>query len=463
MSGRNWQQWTPDELATLRRMYEAGELPGAIAAELGRSIPSVSNQISMIRAAGARRKPGMVRAPDPDAVVLSPEKREWKESEGGAKAELHAIVSQPIKTLDALARVCEIDETLWTITHWHANAYQAAAKGADGRMHATTLYQVKASMARKAPLENPALMLAAVEKGLARLVTAKAAPRVWVKRSTKVLRLRAITDLHMGGHAWHRSTGGDSWNLEKSVEVAHASNAYLDTHENTDATESCLAFLGDLGHYETKAGATSSGTLLDMDSRADLMIQSVIGYVIPTIEREAERRPTTVFVLEGNHSGMLDKMLRQMALLYFAKHKNVTVIDQYTPRQFLRWHANLLGFTHGEKAPAKLAELMPTEAAHLWTGATLKEIHKGHFHHEGAKQKLHQVRDSMFEPTVTHAGVVVRQHMAMTPPDQYHVEGGWVGAQQGMSDWYYHEAGAMIGSVIATPRVLELRRSARAA
>ncbi len=471
------RSWTGDEITTLRQMYRDWASNGEIAAALGRSLGSTANKVQSQVAEGLGRGPRPPLPPRPapkrdrrtldDAVAeLAGDKREWVEQDRGAAATLKATVREPVKTLEDLIRVCEIDTDVWSVDTWTAtaNQWEAAAKGADGELNARTMFQTKviAKLVRLQPLDNPKLVLEAVEKGLARIITARKAPRVWVKAPMRVLRQRIITDLHIGGHAWHRGTGGPSWNLEKAIASAYASNAYLDAHENPDATETCIAYLGDLGHYANKIGSTDKGTQLDLDSRADLMIQGVVEFCMDTVLAEAERRPVTVLVLEGNHSPMLDKTLRQVARYLFAKHKGVTVQDQYTARQFLRWHGNLLGFTHGEKATRKLAELMPVEAADLWTGAKLKEYHTGHFHHEAAKQKMHSARQDLFEPTVTHAGVVVRTHMATTPSDQWHADEGYKGAQRGMSDWYYHEAGAMIGSVVASPRVLSAGR-ARAA
>jgi len=452
------------ELEQLRVLYARGDSARAIAQALGLRLNQIQNRIQAEVAAGLTRT---VRVsgrqvlfnntyvpPVKEDLPPLDEKREFTVTGGGNEATLSQTTAQPVRTLEDLIRVCEIDVLVWDIVEWKANAWEAAAKNPEGKHVARTLFQVKANLRKLAPMERPALVLSAIRDGLARAIVAAAKPRVLIRRPVQVLRQRIVSDLHIGGHAWARSTGFESWNLERARSLAFASNTYLDAHAHDDATEMGIAFLGDLGHYDTPKGNTTGGTPLDMDSRVDLMIQTVIEYVVSTIEDAAERLPVYVNLVEGNHDTMLTKAVRQAALLYFRKHKNVTIADEYTKRQYRLWMANLLGFAHGERQKKSLAEKMPVESKD-WSASKYREFHTGHLHHEAAAQKLHQGASKTHDATITHGGVIVRTHLALTPTDQYHADEGWIGSQRGMSDWYYHASGGMIGTRVAIPRIVE--------
>ena len=295
---------------------------------------------------------------------------------------------------------------------------------------------------------NAERVLAAIGAGLAARVTPLAASKRIVV-APRLLRQRIITDLHIGGYAWSKTTGGDSWDIAKARRVAYAANAALDAQVPTDATETCIAILGDICHYDTPKGTTTGGTQLDLDSRADLMLQVASEYLVDTIATEAEQRPTTVYMVEGNHDKILSKALRRLLLLMFAKHRNVTITECYTPRQYFRWGGVLQGFTHGDANAERSMAAMALEAGDLglWDGARCRELHAGHLHHEAEKQRL-------YTGTTTKGGIVQRTHIALTPPDGYHGDNAWVGSTRGMSDWYYDYRGAYVGNRLTVPHLL---------
>lgn len=316
----------------------------------------------------------------------------------------------------------------------------------DGRVEQGTYIKVRCVL-RSLSL-NAERVLDAITAGLAARVTPLPAAKRMVA-APRLLRQRIITDLHIGGYAWSKTTGGESWDIPKARAMAAAANAVLDAEVPTDATETCIALMGDLCHYDTPKGTTTGGTQLDLDSRVDLMLQVASEYLVTTIATEAEVRPTTVYMVEGNHDQILSKALRRMLLLVFAPHRNVTIVERYTPRQYYRWGSVLQGFTHGDGNRERMTAAMPVEAGALglWDGARCREFHLGHLHHEAERQRL-------YTGTVTHGGVVVRTHLAVTPPDEYHADNAWVGSSRGMSDWYYDYRGAMVGNRFAVPHLL---------
>jgi hypothetical protein len=358
-----------------------------------------------------------------------------------------ARVPRLIQTEAEALEAAQIDLAVWEPVRLETRHYPMYA---DGQTIQGSYVKVAC---RKRTLENdPARIVAAVERGLAEAVTPHVVtPRVMMRHTRpRVLRMRAINDLHFGGYTWGRSTGGDDWDTKKALATAFAANAYLDTQVPEDATESLLWLGGDLAHFDTPHGTTTGGTQLDLDSRVDLMLAAISQYLVETVSAEAERRPTTVIYTEGNHDRIISKALRRMLLLVFAKHKNVTVKEQYTLRQFHRYGDTLLGFGHGDGNRQRIVDAMAVECGKLgiWDGAKCREYHLAHLHHEAAKQKV------LLGAEAFH-GTVVRTHIALTPPDQYHADNAWVGGATGLSDFYYSYKGAMIGSRVAVSHMLE--------
>lgn len=360
-----------------------------------------------------------------------------------------ARVPRLIQTEAEALEAAQIDLAVWEPVRLETRHYPMYA---DGQTIQGSYVRVAC---RKRTLENdPARIVAAVERGLAEalpklgLVTPRAAIRY---TRPQVLRTRIITDLHFGGYAWDKSTGGTNWDIARASATAFAANRYLDAQVPDDATETLLAFLGDVFHYDTPGGTTTGGTQLDLDSRVDLMLAAASDYAVTTVAEEAEKRPVTVLLVEGNHDKILSKALRRMLLIAFFKHKNVTVRECYTPRQYHRFGATLQGFAHGDANRQRIVDAMADDCGRLgiWDGATCREFHMGHVHHESAKQKVLWGAESL-------QGTVVRTHIALTPKDQYHEDNAWGGGSgSGMSDWYYSHKGAMIGNRVAVSHMLE--------
>lgn len=365
----------------------------------------------------------------------------------GDTASVETRVPRFIATLDEAIAAAGVDTVVWDVVGWESRSYPLQTK--DGPVQGS---YVKLKLAKRSLSMNAERIIDAVTRGLESALSAKVVTPRAVTRYTrpKVLRTRIITDLHFGGYAWDRNTGSENYDIAKASAKAFAANRYLDAQVPDDVTETLMAFLGDIFHYDTPGGTTTGGTQLDLDSRVDLMLAAASEYCVTTVAEEAEKRPVTVLVCEGNHDAILSKALRRMLLLVFAKHRNVTVREEYTPRQYVRWGGNLLGFTHGDGSRQRLVDAMAVECGNLgiWDGAKCREYHHGHIHTESQKQKVLWGAEAL-------QGTVVRSHIALVPTDGYHAKEGWVGNVTGMSDWLYHHSGAMIGSRVAVSHLLE--------
>jgi hypothetical protein len=259
-----------------------------------------------------------------------------------------------------------------------------------------------------------------------------------------------IADPHLAKYAWGRGTGHGDYDLDIARrELLRGAGYLLDCGAQRRVSERLVAVLGDYFHYDTPAGTTTGGTALDRDSRAERMLAIGAQTACEIIAESAETAHTTVVLVPGNHDQMLTAALRLILLAEFRGHPNVTVSDEVTRRQYRLWGKNLLGFNHGDQRPEMLAASMSIERPVEWGQAAYREIHAGHLHNEQEKQKLVEQRGA-----VTHAGVVVRTHRSLCPPDGWHADMQFVGAPRGMSAFYYAREGGLVAFDMADPRLL---------
>ena len=131
------------------------------------------------------------------------------------------------------------------------------------------------------------------------------------------------------------------------------------------------------------------------------------------IEELVKIAPVEVMWIPGNH----DQMLSYAAVigLYqrYSESQNVTVNTLATPRKYILFGKNLIGYSHGDKEGKRLQGLMQIEAPDLWGKSIFREFHIGHLH---------------TEMTVTNNGIIFRQISSITASDAWHGENGFLGS-----------------------------------
>ena len=123
--------------------------------------------------------------------------------------------------------------------------------------------------------------------------------------------------------------------------------------------------------------------------------------------------------------------LQKIMVERYRKDARVTVNEEYTSRKYLIHGRNLIGVTHGDKGKKRLAGIMALEAAEQWAKCLHREWHVGHLHHQAAEIS-------------TIDGVVVRTHPTIVPPDAWHFDNGFVGAEKAMQGFVYAPEGGLL-------------------
>ena len=350
--------------------------------------------------------------------------------------------SARIKTVDDLLRHIEANMQAFEVEKSEATKWECASSDGDGGTTVTELHRV---FVRLKPRAGPGkremieAMITAASKQLRQPASAKRLrPPI-----TGLWQVVIISDTHFGKYAWHKTTGHDNYDLSLAEKlVSGAANELLDIGDSMKPERRTVALLGDLFHFDTPGGTTTSGTPLERDGRLQKMIEVGSDCLLAIIERSGETVPTDVVIVNGNHDEVLTWGFQRIMQERFRQHKNVVIKGDYTGRQYLSHGNTLLGFAHGHKAKRKLPQLMALEASQQWSKCGYREWHTGHFHSQAAE---HQ------RPLETIDAVVVRTSPAICPPDDWHSIHGFAGSRQAMESFCYRSEGGLAAIHIAGP------------
>jgi UDP-2,3-diacylglucosamine pyrophosphatase LpxH len=349
--------------------------------------------------------------------------------------------SRRIKTVEDLLAHIEADLERFEVAASEATKWEVGTSDGDGGTTVTELHRV---FVRLKPRGGPSMMEAVAAmidaaKGELRRPKVKGhgkpKPGLW--------QVLVVSDTHFGNYSWHGTTGTD-WDLAIAERVVSDAAGELlavgDTHKPARRT---IAMLGDLFHYDTPAGTTTSGTPLERDGRLQKMLQVGTETLLGIVERSAETVPTDVVLVHGNHDESLSWLFHRLLIERFRNDKRITVEERYTGRKYLSHGRNLLGFAHGHRAKRKLPQLMAIEAASEWAQCPYREYHTGHFHSTAAEWS---------RPIETLDGVIVRTAPSLCASDDWHHSLGFLNARQAMETHLYAFDGGLTATHVAGPR-----------
>jgi len=344
--------------------------------------------------------------------------------------------SRRIKTVEDLLRHIEADMQRLEVAASEATKWECS--NAEGQV--TELHRV---FVRLKPKAGPSVqecvqaMIKAASRKLRVPQTAKPPKRegLW--------QVLPIGDLHAAKYAWRRTTGGGDYDLGIAERrVKEAAGELLAIGDSYKPARRTIAFLGDIFHYDTPGGTTTSGTPLERDGRLQKMIEVACASLIGVLERSAATCLTDVIVVNGNHDETLSWAFQRILAERFRNDRRVEVSLAYTGRQYASHGKNLLGFCHGHKAKRKLPQIMALERPREWSGSLCREWHTGHFHSQAAEWQ---------RPIETLDSVIVRCCPSLSEPDDWHAENGFIGSRQAMETFLYRPEGGLVALHVSEP------------
>lgn len=366
----------------------------------------------------------------------------------GDHAEITRPVYEAVRTLADLIRVCEIDTSEWEVERWVANKWEVGAKDKAGDLKVAPLFQVKAWMKRRRAIVDAKAEIASLLEE-AKQSLSRFAPSPHNSRSAKissahscsaaqVLLEPSIPDLHIGKLAWGRETGWDNYDIKIAEQTFDdALSALLARTKSFGATQVLFPVGNDLLHSDTKQGTTTGGTQLDTDSRFHKSFMIARRMITRAIDRmRDEIGPVHVVMVPGNHDTLAVWHLGDSLEMKYASTEGITIDNEPTLRKYYEHGRVMLMLTHGNRG--KLDQyplLMASEKPEMWGRTIYKEAHTGDKHHLKVQE---------------HRGVKVRISPALCPPDAWHSEFQFVGAQRSAEAFCWDKEAGLIGTAYYT-------------
>lgn len=341
---------------------------------------------------------------------------------------------QRITSLDQLLDFFRVDRTQWNVERYRVNAWEqhSVEKGV------VPLYQVRAVLVPRVVERE----LNAAREMVAALIedAAKHAPAYQpVKRATDlaggdpVLFELAVFDPHIGMLAWGRETGVDYDTKIAVRDYTAAVDTLLGYSAFYNVERIAYVVGNDFLHVDgpafdarggSRGGATTAGTMQDVDSRLAHMFSTGRKALVSGIDKARLIAPVDVIVIPGNHDEQQMYRMGEVLMAWYRTDPEVKIHYGPQKRYYYQYGVNLLAFTHGLEFDRKrdsLALIMATEApAEMWASTRHREWHVGHKHI--AQELLYMA------PVKTLSegrAIRIRSLPGLTPIDAWHCSEGY--------------------------------------
>lgn len=357
------------------------------------------------------------------------------EATGSEDQEIELIAERVVTLDDALAKA-GVDLRTWDVDRWVVNSWEVGARGPDGRVRVTPLWQVKVWLKAKKGW-NPSEFRTLLVEDLRKLAPTyqTSTPR---EPSAPLLAELSIFDAHFGKLAWAPETGQD-------YDLKICRTRYLEAARDLLARasfwkpERILYVVGnDFFHVDNK-GATTAGTPMDCDGRWQKAFRIGVQVCVTVAEEASQIAPVDILVVPGNHDREKAFCLGEVLDARFHSNHEINVTNTPDPYVYYRWGKILLGFVHGDNhtSDAKRAQLpqtMATDRPIDWSETVWREFHLGHFHSE---------REDVWKYRTSHCvrDLSIRILPSLSSSDAWHRESGYASVLAAECHMYHKDKG----------------------
>ena len=259
------------------------------------------------------------------------------------------------------------------------------------------------------------------------------------KRPNNLFNAFYLGDPHMNMLSWARETGKD-WDLDIALKHHDAAMADL-LSRAPDASEGMLCTLGDLFHNDSlKAITPGSGNVVDVDGRLMKSWDATVLMVERILQQMLKKYDHVHYVcVPGNHSETLERVFSACLNMMFKNEPRLTVHDNAKKHIPIVWEKNFIMATHGDRLTGqKKADIAVAKFRKEHGKANFTHVVSGHLHHTEQKEL---------------SGALVEIFSVLTPPDAWHMEGGYVTARQAAHSVTYHKQGGIYCRSETNPRI----------
>jgi hypothetical protein len=236
-----------------------------------------------------------------------------------------------------------------------------------------------------------------------------------------------IMDLHLGKLAWKDETGED-------YDLKIAEKLYRDTVNDILSRVKAYGLVidkiifpigNDFFHVDSTENTTTAGTQLDYDTRWQKMYKKGIELLVWAIDQCREVAPVECMYVPGNHDEMLSFCAVVSVSCYYRECQSVKVNTSASPRKYVHYGVNLIGYAHGKEEGDRISGLMQIEQPEAWGVTEFREWHLGDLHHESSKEAN---------------GIIIRRLSTITATDAWHAQKGYKGSIRKASAFVWDKA-----------------------
>ncbi len=389
-----------------------------------------------------------VQAPSLPGQGGTPEMQEtakWKESE--ETATFTGITTKPIKTLDELIAVAEVDTRVWYVKSYECTAWTVGMVEKDGKGKRkpvqTQQYRVNAKFERivKRYITDA---YNSIDKWRSKY--APKYPKAFKPKSRgNYLAILGLFDVHLGKLCWAKETGN---NYDLKIAEAVFDNAVEDLiaeSAHRSVANWVLPLGNDFFHIDSDKNQTTAGTPMDSDGRYGKIFETGFQAVRRAVERLLTLAPVDILWIPGNHDKQASYHLCREVAAQFHNCDQVNVDVGDTLRKYFVYGSNLIGFTHGDKEKRdRLPNIMASEKRNEWATAKCRDWYIGHLHNRQAW---------VTKPVETFENSTVRVIKSLTGTDSWHFANGFIDDQQAAEVYFYERDNGYAGHGVARARV----------
>lgn len=241
-----------------------------------------------------------------------------------------------------------------------------------------------------------------------------------------------IADLHLGKFSCYEETG-DALNSNiaerRFIDIVNAECERLD--KLADNVEQIIfVWTNDFFNSDGISNSTTGGTQQDTDMKWHTLFLKGIELLITAIERFRKYAPVKTFYVASNHSRQIDYYALCTLNAWFRNCDDVEVDTDPSPRYYVRYGTNLIGFAHSYyEKKQNLPHLMQIEKPSDWGETKYREYHLAHYHSEKVEEK---------------GGIIFRWLPSITGIDTWSNDCGYIGAVKRSYSFIYDKDRGLI-------------------
>lgn len=368
--------------------------------------------------------------------------------------------TKAVYDLAAVMERANLDSEEWIVTSEKCGTYQCPMKlhpgdrlehGEDGKSHklrgpdepiVVDLHKFEVRLKRRIGQKDNALLEELEKWALKYRPPYK--PIAYKRCRDPHLLVINFADFHLGKYSWADETGSDyDLNIaadlfrEKTRDVANRARHY-------EIEEILLIQGNDYNHTDNRQGTTTSGTVVDSDSRYWKVVALGEKLMIEQIDYLRRIAKVKTRCVPGNHDRNTSIHIARTLEAWYRNDKSVEIDAEPMLRKYFVYGENLLGFTHHDQEKlATLPQLMADEAREHWSKTWFREWLVAH---------LHLKRQTMFRAGDTYGSVSIEVSRSLSATDSWHKEKGFVGAVRAGEAYVYDKRGGRVDTIASFVR-----------